>query len=116
MNGESVSDRPGGRYSQSQDPGEIENRLSLNPSDPDFKDFVGNWQDGEEYTMTVTVRQVSPGEFEVTKAVPQDTPAEETGEAPAAADEGETASGDEPQGTDTYGNMNPAVARMMNKK
>lgn len=105
MNGESINDRPGGLNASTQDPGEIENRLSLNPSDPDNRDFLGSWEDGEEYTMIVKLRQISPGEFEVTKATPQDAPAEESGEQPAATDDS--------AGTDAYGDVNPAVARMM---
>ena len=89
----------------SQDPGEIQNRLSLDPSNPNWRDFVGSWEDGQEYTLTVKVRQVSPGEFEVTSATPQETPTEDTGETGETMNEG----GSEYGG----GDMNPAVAKMM---
>jgi hypothetical protein len=45
--------------------GELDNRLSLNPNDDRWKSTVGAWQDGEKYTVTLQVQQVSPGEFEV---------------------------------------------------
>ena len=49
--------------------GAVENKLVLNPNDPKWKDTVGQWKDGEEYTLTnVRVRQVSAGEFEVLSA------------------------------------------------
>lgn len=55
--------------------GATDNRLSLNPNQ-----FEGmkDWTDGEEYTMTVKVRQVAAGEFQVLDAQPQ--PAEENPE------------------------------------
>lgn len=105
MNGSTVNDRPGGLNASTQDPGEIENRLSLNPSDPDMRDFLGSWSDGQDYTLILKVNQISPGEFQVTKATPQDSSSEETDEQPGATDEA--------QGTDAYGDVNPAVAKMM---
>jgi hypothetical protein len=97
-----------GSSPQSMDPGEIENRLSLNPSNPDWKNFLGEWSDGEEYTLTVKVTQISPGEFQVTEATPKDSPAQEKNEQPGSTDEPEG-------GTDENGyapGTNPAVVKM----
>jgi hypothetical protein len=52
---------------QSDEPGAYDNRLSLDPND-DRWPFVLDWEDGEEYTVTLRIRQISPGEFEVLSA------------------------------------------------
>jgi len=46
------------------EPGAYDNRLSLDPHDERWP-FVLQWEDGEEYTLSIRVRQISPGEFEV---------------------------------------------------
>lgn len=65
------------------EPGEVENRLSLNPSQ--FPE-IAEWGDGQEYDITIggtttKIRQMTPGEFEVVP--PVETVPEEVVEAPA---------------------------------
>lgn len=84
------------------DPGAIDNRLSLNPDD--FP-VIQDWVDGETYTLSelgseVEIRQISPGEFEV--VVPVKT-AEEASEEVAE---------EMPQGR-TYRGTNPAVENLV---
>lgn len=84
-----------------EDPGAIENRLTVNPED--FP-VIAEWVDGETYRLTelgkgVMIRQVSPGEFEI---VPP------AGAAAAAAAE-EPLAGEE-------GYVNPAVENLIAKK
>ncbi len=55
----------GGGGVQGREPGSVDNRLSLNPSDPKWADKIDAWEDGQKYTVTLTVTQLSPGEFEV---------------------------------------------------
>lgn len=57
-----------------EEPGSIENRLSLDPS---AFPITQEWQDGEEYTLKVKLVQISPGEFEVLEANASDDPVEE---------------------------------------
>lgn len=86
------------------EPGATDNRLSLNPSQ---FEGMADWQDGETYEMTVRVRQVSQGEFEVLDATPSEAePEEEPGMKEPQASENE---GAEPESN--Y--PNPAVAKMM---
>lgn len=92
------------------DPGELDNRLSLDPSDPLWKEFVGSWQDGQEYTMVVKARQISPGEFEVTGVTPSDSATEEEAEPAPGNEEAEP---EVPEESGAY--ANPAVARMMKR-
>lgn len=75
----------------------LDNRMALDPNDPRWADTVGEWEDGQEYNVKATIRQVSPGEFEVTSL-------SEVGgkEASPATDE-----------TETEGGPNPAVKSMM---
>lgn len=68
-----------------EEPGEVDNRLSLVPSD--FP-AIADWQDGEEYDLDelgegVKLRQISPGEFEV---MPGTAPAAEAEQAEAGAE------------------------------
>lgn len=59
--------------------GAVDNRLSLDPNSDQWPE-VGEWKDGETYTFTnVKVRQVSPGEFEVIEATPEEGPTDEEG-------------------------------------
>jgi hypothetical protein len=71
------------------EPGAVSNRLSLDPNDSRWSDTLGKWDDGETYTVTVTMRQMSPGEFEVTAlksaATPTDDESAETDDAADAA-------------------------------
>lgn len=49
-----------------EDPGAVDNRLSLDPSDERWSDALENWEDGEEYELTnVRIRQIGAGEFEI---------------------------------------------------
>lgn len=92
------------------EPGAVENRLSLNPSDDKWPE-VANWEDGETYIFTnVKVRQISAGEFEVLEA----TPGGEQEENPGADESGVAEEAEAPSGG--VGNEgqypNPAVRRM----
>lgn len=91
-----------------------DSRLSLNPNDERWASQIEDWEDGMEYTVTLTIRQTSPGEFVVQEmssgeateeSAPEETEAGEESEAPAAA----TA----PQAT--RGITNPAVVAMMGR-
>lgn len=109
-NGESIGDRPGG--GTAQEPGEVENRLSLNPNDPDFVDTIGDWEDGNEYTLSnVKVRQISPGEFEVL-SMDSGTPSDDA-ESSEASPDAENPSEDQ---SEMGMSDNPAVRRMMTKR
>lgn len=89
------------------EPGAVDNRLSLVPSDfPVTED----WEDGQEYDLSelgddVKLRQISPGEFEV---IP--------GASARQAASDEEAAGEPPakpsRGTAKTGYRNPAVASM----
>lgn len=52
------------------EPGTVDNRLSLDPSDSRWGKAVDSWEDGEEYEIKITVKQISPGEYEVLSATP----------------------------------------------
>ena len=66
------------RVAEAPDPGAMDNRLSLDPNDPNWKEAIADWEDGEEYTLTVKAIQISPGEFEVTEVTPEEeSPAED---------------------------------------
>lgn len=59
--------------------GESDNRLSLDPNDSAF-DFVKEWEDGRNYTVKLTITQVSPGEYEVLSGEDMTGPAEKVPE------------------------------------
>ena len=59
------------------DPGSIDNRLSLDPNNPEWVDTIAKWKDGEAYQITATVTQISPGEFEVTSIASESEPSED---------------------------------------
>ena len=90
------------------EPGAVDNRLSLDPSDKRFKAVIGDWTDGEEYDITVHVRQISPGEYEVTDVKPS------AAEAPAD-DETDTTGDDDAGGDDDSSppSKNPELAGLM---
>jgi len=75
-----ADDKTPGGGGAPQDPGTIDNRLSLDPSDDRWKGYVDEWEDGKSYSVTMKVTQISPGEFsveEIEDAKPADA-AEET--------------------------------------
>lgn len=88
-----------------QDAQTIDNRLSLDPSDDRWKGYVDEWQDGETYTVTLKVSQISPGEFEVMEMT--------DGKAADEAKPGEGAAGGEPMGEMSMDTDNPAVKNLM---
>jgi len=94
MPGQGSSGSPYETGNMADEPGAVSNRLSLDPNDTRWSDTLGKWDDGQTYTVTVTMRQMSPGEFEVTDlksaAAPDDESAEtddtaDTAPAPAAS-------------------------------
>lgn len=88
--------------------GATDNQLQLDPNDPRWKSAVGNWEDGKTYEFSsLKVRQISPGVFEVTDAVPG---AESEGTQEDTTDASESAEPSEPSDS---GYQNPAVAGMM---
>lgn len=97
------------------EPGAVENRISLNPNDPEFQSVVGDWENGNFYTLNdVRVEQISPGEFKVIKigsgSLASATAPEETPE-PQGPEEAEA-----PQAGQTgVSYPNPAVAKLMNR-
>lgn len=68
---------PGSRDASGTDPGSVDNRLSLDPNNPEWTDLIADWEDGKDYTVNVTITQLSPGEFEV-KNVTEDHEEDET--------------------------------------
>lgn len=92
---------PEARAGEAQDPGAVDNRLSLDPNDPNWKETISDWEDGEDYTVTVTMRQISPGEYEVTGLTSE---SEGAGESDSADEETEP----EPK-------MKPGVRRGVSK-
>lgn len=88
--------------------GGSDNTLTWSPGDfPVTQD----WEDGEEYTVTVTIRQTAPGQAEVLTLTPK---GEEGGEeeGPEASEE---AGYTEPTNSNSYPS-NPAVAKLMAAK
>lgn len=96
----------GGSGTAGREPGSIDNRLSLNPSDPKWQDKIDSWQDGEKYTITVNVTQLSPGEYEVEDV----TEAKDT-ESEGAGDE--TMGAEEDAETMNSTDGNPAMKKLM---
>ncbi len=104
----SLSTRP----ADGKDPGAVDNRLSLDPNDPRWKNKLSEWEDGERYPINIggvklEMEQMSPGEFEIVG-----------GEAEEETDEEESAADEEPEPkTKSYGNwkMNRAVRGMMDE-
>lgn len=83
--------------------GAIENRLSLNPNDPQ-NSAVKDWQDGQRYNVSGEVEQISPGEFKVLSIT-----GERSAESPPVPPEEEEMPPS--SGGDRY--PNPAVSRLM---
>lgn len=102
-------------YTDENEAGAQDNLLSLNPNDEKWKDTVSAWEDGKEYKgVIVDLRQISPGEFEVTKleapggAVEDETPAEDAG---GGVDEGPAEQPPEPPMS-----KNPAMDNYLKRK
>lgn len=53
------------------------NSLSVDPNDERWKDKIADWEDGQEYDVTLHVTQTAAGEFDVTALDETETPAEE---------------------------------------
>jgi hypothetical protein len=93
------------------EPGAIDNRLSL--SESDFP-MIEEWQDNQTYSLSelgdAKLRQISPGEFEVMPG----SPPTEAGEEPGTTEQPEAPPNNEEKPADEY--PNPAVARMMRSR
>jgi hypothetical protein len=50
--------------------------LTLDPSNPDAKALIADWQDGQEYDVTLHIKQTAPGTFDVMSATEAESPAE----------------------------------------
>lgn len=57
-----------GNVGGEEDPGSVDSRLSLDPNDERWSDSIADWEDGAEYSITLRVRQMSPGEYEILEA------------------------------------------------
>lgn len=100
MNGRTVADN---KPTIEGEPGASDNRLTWSPGDyPETQE----WQDGQQYTVTLTIRQTSPGEAEVLSLASKDNQQEE-----GAPVESEEAGVTEPTSSNDY--PNPAVGRLM---
>lgn len=95
MNGEPMSDEAGA----------AEDRLSLTPSKYPFTE---SWKDGQTYTITVEVQQISPGEFQIMDAK---SPGAATPEEPGTQVQPEAEENNEAEAP--AGPPNPAVRGMM---
>lgn len=92
--------------------GATDNRLSLDPNDPRWKEAMDKWEDGGDYWLErVGVHQVSPGEFTVTDAKVGETGTEEEGQQETPEPEESPTTG--LMGKAAPGSPNPAVNRMM---
>jgi hypothetical protein len=93
--------------------GESDNRLSLDPNDPAF-DFTKEWEDGRNYTVKLSIAQVSPGEYEVLSGEDMTGPAENVPEGRRGA-MGVAGPTEEPDTSPTGGTgyRNPAIAKLM---
>jgi len=95
------------RPADNSDPGAVDNRLSLDPNNVDWADEIADWEDGSEYTLTIKVTQISPGEFEVNEVTPE---AESESEDTAPEEEEEPMMKGK-----TGGKVNKAVRNMMSE-
>ena len=102
-------------YNPGDEAGAEDNRISVNPNDPQWKDDIGSWKDGSEYPIpTGTMKQISPGEFAIVKAsfkaapVEEETPTEEA----APTEEAEPSPGE----AENMGSMSPAAAAVMARR
>jgi hypothetical protein len=93
------------------EPGQEDNRLSLDPNDPRWKKLLDDWSDGESYSVNVQIEQISPGEFRITAL--KEAAAPETDEAPAAEGGTPGAEDDDTDDTSPMKSSNPAVQGMM---
>jgi len=91
-----------------REPGSVENRLSLDPSDEKWSDKVDAWEDGEKYTITVEATQISAGEFEVEKVTSAKPSA---GEEPD--DDSDDMEDDSEEEMPRKKKSNPAIDRLM---
>lgn len=86
--------------------GGSDNTLTWSPGDfPETQE----WEDGQEYTVTLTIRQTSPGQAEVLSMGNKEAAEAEEGPEPS-----EEAGVTEPTNSNSY--PNPAVARLMARK
>lgn len=107
----------GGTTMQAEDEAAADdNRLSLNPNDERWSEDLSGLADGGEATLTLRVRQVSPGEFQVL-----DMDACEPGEGNEEATEEvqterpDVGAGGAPMHQATRGLTNPAIVAMMGR-
>lgn len=55
----------------------LDNELSLDPADDRWSKPLDSWEDGKEYDVSMKIRQVSPGRFEVLSLTPEGGETEE---------------------------------------
>jgi hypothetical protein len=97
----------GGAPASTEEPGAVDNRLSLDPSADEFKGYVDEWEDGQEYVITLKATQISPGELTVTEI--QD--AKPAGDAEAKP--GDEEAGEPPATEIDTTTDNPAIKNLM---
>jgi hypothetical protein len=96
-----------------EEPGTVENRLSVNVNDERWSSAVESWEDGQEYEATVKLRQIGPGEFEVLSMDTADE-YEEDGEIEPGDEAPKTAEATKDRAV--KGVTNPAVIGLLGKK
>lgn len=89
------------------DPGSVDNRLTLDPGDKRWYAVLKKWEDGEDYSITVKARQLSPGEFEVLSVKAKAAPTSDEPAEPAEEEDD-----DEPAPAPKRGRVNKAVREM----
>lgn len=92
--------------------GATDNRMYLDPNDPQWADVIDGWEDGSEYTFKkVRVRQESQGQFTILSAEAGEVAEQEVEEA------GEGATAETPRtgamGRAGGGYTNPSVEKML---
>jgi hypothetical protein len=101
---------PQGDMMTDNEPGAVDNRLSLDPNNPSWSDAIANWEDGKEYSVEVRLRQMSPGEFEVLEFT-----ADSGEEEPSGTESEELSKGATGGGGSNPAVKNPAVAALIAK-
>ncbi len=104
-------------YSDTDESGAQDNLLSLNPNDPRWQKVVGDWEDDKSYkNVVVDLRQISPGEYEVTRLKAAGVPAEEETPAEDASEPGEETDQGTTEAEPAMMSKNPAMDNYLKRK
>jgi hypothetical protein len=77
MPGQGSSGSPYETGNMADEPGAVSNRASYDPNDSRWSDTVSKWDDGQTYDVTMRLRQMSPGEAEITAIKSAATPTDD---------------------------------------